>query len=74
MNRKRLIRFTKHALERVRERHPDWTDNNCRDLAAMVIENGQLLPGNNGCKRYRYMGFEFVIKENNCNNVIITVV
>lgn len=69
-----MIKFTKHARERLKERHPEWNDNDCQDMARMAISGGKLLPGYNGCRRYRFADSEFVISYKNGKPVVVTVV
>ena len=69
-----MIEFTRHALDRIQERHPEWTENNCQAMAELAVACGQLLPGNNGCRRYRFLQHEFVVDEKNGENVVVTVV
>ncbi|MBA7529773.1 hypothetical protein ES705_21972 [subsurface metagenome] len=69
-----MIIFTAHAISRMRERHPDWSENDCRSMAELAISCGKMLPGNNGCRRYRFLGKEFAVNENNGNPIIVTVV
>jgi len=69
-----MIEFTRHALDRIQERHPEWTDNNCQVMADLAIKCGQLLPGYNGCRRYRFQRHEFVVCERNDKKIVVTVV
>ena len=69
-----MISFTKHAAERQQQRHPDWDSRKGREMAELAMRMGQLMPGNNGCKRYRFMGYEWVIDDKNGPPVVVTVV
>ena len=66
--------LTTHAISRMRERHPDWSENDCRSMVELAISCGKLLAGYNGCRRYRFLDKEFVIDENDGNPIVVTVV
>ena len=66
--------ITKHARERAKERHPDWSEQALADMARLAVTGGMMYSGYNGCKRYRYLGVEFTVEERQDVTVIVTVV
>ena len=69
-----MIQLTHHARNRIIDRHPDWTDQECQAFARFAIKCGMVSPGYNGCKRYKYLGKEFVVNENSGNPIVVTVI
>lgn len=68
------IVLTRHAEVRARRRHPDLLTKDVVCMAELARSCGMKGPGNNGCKRYKYMGREFVFDEKKGEPVLVTVI
>jgi len=69
-----MISFTRHAKKRLRQRHPKWGDRECEEFVRLAMSCGKLMPGYNGCRRYRWSRKEVVVKEINGEVIVVTVV
>jgi hypothetical protein len=58
-----MIRLTRHAMARAHQRHGEWSEQQLRDFAELALSCGLVSPGHNGCRRYRFLGKEFVMDE-----------
>jgi hypothetical protein len=67
------IRISNHARRRARQRHPDFAEGEMIDMAELARECGAVGPGNNGCRRYKFLGREFVFDEKERTPVLVTV-
>lgn len=68
------IQVSRHAKRRARQRHPDYTIGELSVMAALARSCGATGPGKNGCRRYKYLGREFVFDEKQREPVLVTVV
>ncbi len=68
------IRISGHARRRTRQRHRDYSAKEMVSMAALARTCGMVGPGNNGCRRYKFLGMEFVFDEKAKEPVLVTVI
>ncbi len=68
------IRISGHAKRRARQRHRGYTPSDMEAMATLARSCGMVGPGNNGCKRYKFLGMEFVFDEKAKEPVLVTVI
>ena len=68
------IRISNHANRRARQRHPDLSPTELAAETALALSCGAIGPGNNGCRRYKWLGREFVFDEKTKEPVLVTVI
>lgn len=68
------VTITRHAEARAKRRHSDLDARELITLAVMARKCGMIGPGYNGCRRYRYMGKEFVFDEKGGEAKLVTVI
>jgi len=69
-----MISLTQHARQRLQERHPDYSEKECKEIANFAIRCGKRIPGVNGCRQYQMFGRRFVVAEKNGNFTVVTVI
>jgi len=68
------IRISGHARRRTRQRHRDFTAPEMVAMAELARTCGMVGPGYNGCRRYKFLGMEFVFDEKAKEPVLVTVI
>jgi len=43
-------------------------------MARLAVSCGMVSPGYNGCRRYRFLGHEFVVNESTEKQIVVTVI
>ena len=69
-----MICLTQHAKQRLQERHPDYSEQELKEMAEFAIRCGKRIPGVNGCRQYQMFGRRFVVAENRGNLSVVTVI
>jgi hypothetical protein len=68
------IILTRHSDMRRQRRYSDYGENEMIELARLARICGMKVPGKNGCKRYRFMGKDFVFDEKSKKAKLVTVI
>jgi len=68
-----MIALTEHARKRGRQRCPDFSDNDLRDMAEFVMNCGRVISSRDGSIRYQFSGKTYVIDTRGEQPRVVTV-
>ncbi len=69
-----MICLTQHARQRLQERHPDYSEQELKEMTEFAIRCGKHISAGNGCRQYQLFRKRFVVAENKGNIIVVTVI